>query len=95
MFSWLENNLLPCAYKSLFGINCPACGLQRSLLSLLKGDLQGSFFLYPPLLFVLIGIAMGALYLIKPKIVKPVFIKKYFTFLLIIVLTNYVIHLAI
>jgi hypothetical protein len=95
MFSWLENNLLPCAYKSLFGIDCPACGMQRSLLSFLKGDLQESFFLYPPLLFVLIGILVGALYLIKPKFVKPVFLKKYFTFLLIIVLTNYVIHLAI
>ena len=95
MLSWLENNLLPCAYKSLFGIDCPACGIQRSLISLLNGDLQESFFLYPPLLFVLIGIGAGTLYLIKPKFVKSVFLKKYFTFLLIIVLTNYIIHFAI
>lgn len=86
--------MLPCAYKSLFGIDCPACGIQRSLLALLKGDFRESFFIYPPLIFVLIGIIAGLVYLIKPQIIKPVLLKRYFTFLLAIVLVNYVIHLA-
>ncbi len=95
MFPWLENNLLPCAYKSLFGIDCPACGIQRSLISLLKGDLQESFFIYPPLVFVLLGMFLGVLYFLKPGIVKPDLLKRYFSFLLMIVMTNYLIHLAL
>lgn len=95
MFSWLENNMLPCAYKSLFGIDCPACGIQRSLISLLKGSIKESFFTYPPLLFVLVGLVIVLLYFLKPKIVKPVFLKKYFSFLLVIVFANYIIHFVV
>ena len=94
MFSWLENNMLPCAYKSLFGIECPACGIQRSFFALLKGDFTESFFRYPPLIFVLTGILIGLFYFLKPNMVKQVFLKRYFSFLLLIVLVNYLIQLA-
>jgi hypothetical protein len=39
MIHWLENNLFACFFKSHLGIECPGCGMQRSLISLLKGDL--------------------------------------------------------
>lgn len=58
---WLQDHLLPCPFKYLTGIDCPGCGFQRALLALLRGDLHGSFFIYPPtiplLLFFIYGIA--------------------------------------
>jgi hypothetical protein len=42
MIHWLENHLFPCFFKSHFGIECPGCGMQRSLISLLKGNLSES-----------------------------------------------------
>jgi hypothetical protein len=42
MVSFLENHLFTCFFKSHFGIECPACGLQRAFIALLKGDLAGS-----------------------------------------------------
>ena len=38
MINWLEHHLLTCFIKSHFGIECPGCGMQRSLIALLKGD---------------------------------------------------------
>jgi hypothetical protein len=59
--NWLQNNLLPCPFKYITGIDCPGCGFQRSLLALIQGNLRVSFFMYPPtiplLLFFMYGIA--------------------------------------
>lgn len=44
---WLEHHLLSCPIKQLSGIDCPGCGLQRSIVSLIKGDLISSFKFYP------------------------------------------------
>ncbi|TCD04623.1 DUF2752 domain-containing protein [Pedobacter frigidisoli] len=54
---WLGHHLFACPFKTHFGFDCPGCGFQRSVLSLLKGDLLESFKLYPatiPLLFIFI-----------------------------------------
>ncbi|MDN5287299.1 MAG: hypothetical protein JWR38_3573 [Mucilaginibacter sp.] len=47
LFNWLQNHLIPCPFKKLTGIDCPGCGFQRSVIALLKGDLQESLHLYP------------------------------------------------
>jgi hypothetical protein len=47
VIGWLEKHMLPCAYKSMFGIDCPGCGFQRSCIALLRGDLVKSLTLYP------------------------------------------------
>lgn len=44
---WLQNYLLKCPFKKLTGFDCPGCGFQRSVLSLLQGDLYHSLALYP------------------------------------------------
>ena len=62
--SWLDNHLLPCAYKQLFGIDCPFCGSQRALIELLKGNVIESIKLYPALIPTLILIASVFLQLI-------------------------------
>jgi len=56
-FDWIEHHLLRCPFKSYFGFDCPGCGLQRSILSLLKGDFIDSFKFYPatiPLIFIVL-----------------------------------------
>jgi len=53
---WLQDNMLSCPSKKFLHLECPGCGLQRSCIALLKGDLQNSLQLYPatiPLLFLL------------------------------------------
>lgn len=54
---WLNHHLFACPFKSHFGIDCPGCGFQRSVIALLKGNFLESLKLYPatiPFLFVLI-----------------------------------------
>lgn len=41
--------MLPCMSKQLIGLDCPGCGIQRSISLLLDGRLEDSFFMYPGL----------------------------------------------
>ncbi len=45
-----EKHMLPCISKQVFGIDCPGCGLQRSVALLLQGEFEASFLMYPGLL---------------------------------------------
>lgn len=54
---WATHHLFSCPYKSLFGVDCPGCGLQRSVLFLFKGDFITSLKLYPatiPLILIVL-----------------------------------------
>lgn len=54
---WIEHHLLPCPSKALLGMDCPGCGMQRSLIELFRGNFEGSFKMYPallPILFTLV-----------------------------------------
>lgn len=42
--------MLGCLFKDYFGFDCPGCGIQRSCIALLNGDLEKSFILSPSLL---------------------------------------------
>mgnify|MGYP003676459973 CR=1 len=61
LFLALENFMLPCFSKQLLGVDCPGCGLQRSLLFLIKGEFISAFLMYPAIypmlaLFAFLGI---------------------------------------
>lgn len=43
----LEEYMMPCLNKKLFGFECMGCGLQRSALLLLKGQFADAFVMYP------------------------------------------------
>jgi hypothetical protein len=45
---WLEKHELQCPSKKLFGMDCPGCGLQRSIIDLFRFDVAGSWRVYPP-----------------------------------------------
>lgn len=43
----MEEYMLPCTNKMLFGVECTGCGMQRALLLLFQGDFIGAFKMYP------------------------------------------------
>jgi hypothetical protein len=42
--------LIPCLFKSIFGFDCPGCGIQRAFILLLKGQFIESIHMYPALI---------------------------------------------
>jgi len=46
-FLHIEDYMLPCFNKKYFGVECPGCGIQRSVAFLLKGEFVGAFKMYP------------------------------------------------
>ena len=61
---WFEEHMLACPSKKFFGIECPGCGMQRSVAELLKGNFIESLKLYPALIPVLITFVLLGLHLI-------------------------------
>jgi hypothetical protein len=43
---WLQANMLSCPSKKYLHIECPGCGLQRSVIALMQGDPVTSFKMY-------------------------------------------------
>lgn len=57
----LEDFMIPCMSKKLFGLDCPGCGMQRSVAMLFKGDFADAFYMFPAIyttipLFLFIGL---------------------------------------
>ncbi|GHV59336.1 hypothetical protein FACS1894182_13290 [Bacteroidia bacterium] len=59
----MEIPLLPCPTKYFFHIDCPGCGLQRSILALLEGNLGKSLSLYPATIPIFVLLIYTALHL--------------------------------
>lgn len=59
-FKWLQNFLIPCLFKKFTGFDCPFCGLQRSVIALLEGDLIASFKYQPATIPLLMALLLGA-----------------------------------
>ena len=53
----LQDYMIPCATKQILGFDCPGCGLQRSIMLLIQGDLVAAFYMYPAI-FALIPLAL-------------------------------------
>jgi len=57
----VEDYMIPCFNKKLFGFECLGCGLQRSVVLLFNGEFIAAFKMYPAIytlipLFLIIGI---------------------------------------
>ncbi|PKP48733.1 MAG: hypothetical protein CVT95_04060 [Bacteroidetes bacterium HGW-Bacteroidetes-12] len=92
-FHWLEQHLLNCPYKKILGIDCMGCGLQRSLIALLKGNLVESFLLYPPLITLIIMFVLLPLHLIFKFKHGATWLKYLFIFNLSVIVINYIVKL--
>ena len=76
---WLKHHMLTCPSKHFFHFDCPGCGLQRSFIALLKGNLVESLQLYPatiPIIFCLVFTALHVKFSFKhgAAIIKGVYI---------------------
>lgn len=58
MIDWLENHLIPCFFKSNFGVECPGCGIQRAFIALLRGHIRESIHYHPALIPILITLVV-------------------------------------
>jgi hypothetical protein len=91
----LENYMLPCLSKSLFGFECMGCGFQRAFFLVFNGYFVDAFWMYPAIypLFALAGI------LIISRFYKFKFYQKSINILSIIsiavIITNYLIKQTI
>ncbi|AEM69354.1 hypothetical protein Murru_0298 [Allomuricauda ruestringensis DSM 13258] len=54
----LENYMLPCLNKKILGVDCPGCGLQRSVDLLLHGEFVAAFQMYPAIYTIIPLFAM-------------------------------------
>jgi hypothetical protein len=54
----IDDYLLPCLNKRMFGIECPGCGAQRSMVSLAEGDFEGAFHMYPAIYTLILLVAL-------------------------------------
>ena len=64
-FLSIKDYMLPCLNKLLFGIDCPGCGIQRSLAHIIHGEFIEAFKMYPAIYtmiflggFILINLKM-------------------------------------
>ena len=88
-----EKHQLPCAYNSLLGVDCPACGSQRALDLLLQGEFIASFKMFPPLIPVLFLIALFILHLFNNSWISRKFMFTYATVVLVITIISYLVKL--
>ncbi|SDB32528.1 Protein of unknown function [Flavobacteriaceae bacterium MAR_2010_188] len=56
----IDDFMLPCLNKALFGFECMGCGLQRSAAMVIRGQFVEAFFMYPAIysLMLLLGVAV-------------------------------------
>jgi len=64
MIEFLEKNMFDCFWVKTFGVKCPGCGFQRSIIFLLEGDFKSSLITYPSLIPAIILIFYLILHLI-------------------------------
>ncbi|NCO55144.1 MAG: hypothetical protein COZ21_08685 [Bacteroidetes bacterium CG_4_10_14_3_um_filter_31_20] len=90
---WLESHTGSCFYKNIFGVECPGCGMQRSIIELLKGNFVESFLLYPalyPLIFTLILLFLHIIFRFKNG---ALILKISFIFTVLIMIISYIIKI--
>ena len=64
----MDDYMLPCLNKKLFGVDCLGCGIQRALNLLIHGEFIAAFKMYPAiytLLFLALIIVLNFFYKIK------------------------------
>ena len=54
MFLLTDDFLLPCLNKSLFGVDCLGCGIQRAFMLLIRGEFLLAYKMYPAIYTLLL-----------------------------------------
>ncbi|WP_428742730.1 DUF2752 domain-containing protein [Tenacibaculum sp.] len=73
MFLKLEDYMLPCLNKKLFGIDCLGCGIQRALSLVFQGEFIAAFKMYPAIYtLLLLAIIVGINFFYKIKYAQKI-----------------------
>jgi len=91
LISFLEENMMSCQWKQHFDVECMGCGMQRSLIHLLKGEFLEAFYMYPAIytliaMFIFLGLHLKFDFQKGHKILLYLFITN-----ILLMLTNYII----
>ena len=63
----MEEHMLPCMNKQLFGVECPGCGTQRSIAFLLEGEFYEAFKMFPAIYTLGLFFILLCLHLLDKK----------------------------
>lgn len=63
----MEEYMLPCMNKQLFGIECPGCGTQRAIAFLIEGEFYEAFKIFPAIYTLVLFFVFLSLHLIDKK----------------------------
>lgn len=89
----MEEYMLPCLNKQLFGVECLGCGIQRATALLFKGEFVAAFKMYPAIYTLILLV----LFLISTIFIKYKYGKQLKIFLiavnLIIIIVSYFIKM--
>ncbi len=95
IISWLENHQVPCLFKQVTHLDCPGCGMQRSFILLLSGDLTGSLIMYPALVPIILLFGFLLLHLIKRFKQGTAILKYSYIFCAGIIMVSYIYKIII
>ena len=63
----MEEHMLPCMNKQLFGVECPGCGTQRAIAFLLEGEFYEAFKIFPAIYTLALFFVFLLLHLLDTK----------------------------
>jgi hypothetical protein len=63
--------MLPCLFKTLFGIECLGCGFQRALFLLFRGEFLAAFKMFPALYSTLLFLVFALFYFLDKSKNNP------------------------
>lgn len=63
----MEEHMLPCMNKQLFGVECPGCGTQRAIAFLLEGEFYEAFKIFPAIYTLGLFFILLSLHLLDKK----------------------------
>lgn len=63
----MEEYMLPCMFKQLFGLDCIGCGIQRSIALLFKGNFVDAFYMFPSIYTTILLFLFITLHILDKK----------------------------
>ncbi|MEP3209354.1 MAG: DUF2752 domain-containing protein [Maribacter sp.] len=86
----VEDYMLPCFTKKIFGFDCLGCGLQRSVAFLFRGDFLAAWEMYPAIFTIIPLFGMLAVdQLVEIKYANKILITLMIASV-VLILTNYI-----
>ncbi|MDP3556932.1 MAG: DUF2752 domain-containing protein [Bacteroidota bacterium] len=95
LISFFEEHLFTCSIKSLIGLDCPGCGMQRAFIALLRGEIMESLELNASLLPFLFTIGFTICHLLFSFQNGSKYIVVFFSSTAAILVVNFVVKLIL